>query len=66
LYPNEFNYISSEIRKVSAANSKLLLLGRPGSIETEEEERRLTRLKIGCSGKVAEVQQDRNSRTVVL
>jgi hypothetical protein len=40
--PNEFNYISSEIRKVSAVNSKLLLLGRPGSIETEDEERRLT------------------------
>ena len=40
--PNEFNYISSEIRKVAEANSKLLLLGRPGSIETEEEEQRLT------------------------
>src|SRR4029077_11205760 len=40
--PHEFNYISSEIRKVAAVNSKLLLLGRPGSIETEEEERRLT------------------------
>jgi NACHT domain len=40
--PHEFNYISSEIRKVATANSKLLLLGRPGSIETEEEERRLT------------------------
>ena len=42
LAPNEFNYISSEIRKVAEANSKLLLLGRPGSIETEEEEQRLT------------------------
>jgi hypothetical protein len=44
--PNEFNYISSQIRKVAAANSKLLVLGRPGSIETEEEERRLTSSKL--------------------
>jgi NACHT domain-containing protein len=44
--PNEFNYISSEIRKVAAVNSKLILLGRPGSIETEEEEKRLTSSKL--------------------
>jgi len=44
--PNEFNYISSEIRKVATVNPKLLLLGRPGSIETEEEERRLTSSKL--------------------
>src|SRR4029077_13713645 len=44
--PHEFDYISSEIRKVAAVNSKLILLGRPGSIETEEEERRLTSSKL--------------------
>jgi len=40
--PNDFNYISSQMRKTAAVNPRLLLLGRPDSIESEEEERRLT------------------------
>ena len=40
--PNDFNHISAQIRKTAAVNSKLLLLGRPDSIESEEEESRLT------------------------
>jgi hypothetical protein len=40
--PNDFNHISAQIRNTAAVNSKLLLLGRPDSIESEEEETRLT------------------------
>jgi NACHT domain len=40
--PNDFNHISAQIRNTAAVNSKLLLLGRPDSIESEEEESRLT------------------------
>lgn len=40
--PNDFNHISAQIRKTAAVDSKLLLLGRPDSIENEEEESRLT------------------------
>jgi hypothetical protein len=40
--PNEFNHISAQIRNMAAVNSKLLLLGRPDSIENEEEASRLT------------------------
>jgi hypothetical protein len=40
--PNDFNHISAQIRNAAAVNSKLLLLGRPDSIESEEEETRLT------------------------
>jgi hypothetical protein len=44
--PNEFAYISAEMRKVAAINPKLILLGRPDSIETDEEEKRLTSSKL--------------------
>jgi hypothetical protein len=40
--PNDFNHISAQIRNTAAVNSKLLLLGRPDSIESEEEASRLT------------------------
>jgi hypothetical protein len=40
--PNDFNHISAQIRKTATINSKLLLLGRPDSIENNEEESRLT------------------------
>ena len=40
--PNDFNHISAQIRKTAAVDSKLLLLGRPDSIESEEEATRLT------------------------
>lgn len=40
--PNDFNHISAQIRNTAAVNSKLLLLGRPDSIENAEEESRLT------------------------
>ncbi|MVT69461.1 NACHT domain-containing protein [Bradyrhizobium pachyrhizi] len=40
--PNDFNHISAQIRKTAAVDSKLLLLGRPDSIESEEEVSRLT------------------------
>lgn len=44
--PNEFNHISAQIRNMAAVNSKLLLLGRPDSIESEEEASRLTSSRI--------------------
>src|ERR1043165_993227 len=40
--PNEFANISAQMRQAAAINPRLLLLGRPGSIETAEEEDRLT------------------------
>jgi hypothetical protein len=44
--PHEFNYISSQIRKVAAENPKLLLLGRPSAIQSDDEEQRLTTQKL--------------------
>lgn len=44
--PNEFNFISAQMRQTAATNPRLLLLGRPDSIESEEEEHRLTSSKL--------------------
>jgi hypothetical protein len=44
--PNDFNFISAQMRKVAAVNPRLLLLGRPDAVETDEEVRRLTSAKI--------------------
>jgi hypothetical protein len=40
--PHDFNFISSQIRGMTADNSKLLLLGRPSAIQSDDEELRLT------------------------
>jgi NACHT domain len=40
--PHDFNFISSQIRSMVADNSKLLLLGRPSAIQSDDEEQRLT------------------------
>jgi hypothetical protein len=44
--PNDFNFISAQMRKVAAVNPRLLLLGRPDAVETDDEVRRLTSAKI--------------------
>jgi hypothetical protein len=44
--PNDFNFISAQMRKTAAVNPRLLLLGRPDAVETDEEARRLTSSKI--------------------
>jgi hypothetical protein len=44
--PNEFASISAQIRQAAAVNPRLLLLGRPGLIESGEEENRLTSSKL--------------------
>jgi hypothetical protein len=44
--PNDFNFISAQIRKAASVNPKLLLLGRPDSIESGEEQQRLTSSRI--------------------
>ena len=40
--PNDFNHISAQIRNMATVDSKILLLGRPDFIESEEEKSRLT------------------------
>jgi hypothetical protein len=44
--PHEFNHISAQMRKTAAANPRILLLGRPNSIQSEEEQLRLTSSKL--------------------
>jgi hypothetical protein len=44
--PNDFNYISAQMRKTAAINPRLLLLGRPDAVETDDEVRRLTSAKV--------------------
>jgi hypothetical protein len=44
--PNEFNFISAQMRQAAAVNPRLLLLGRPDSIESDDEQKRLTSSKL--------------------
>jgi hypothetical protein len=44
--PNDFNFISAQMRKTAAVNPRLLLLGRPDAVETDDEVRRLTSSKL--------------------
>lgn len=40
--PNDFAFISAQMRKTAAVNPRLLLLGRPDAVETGDEVNRLT------------------------
>jgi hypothetical protein len=44
--PNEFNFIAAQMRQAAAVNPRLILLGRPSSISSDEEEERLTSSKL--------------------
>ena len=53
--PHEFNHISAQMRKTAAINPRILLLGRPDSIETDEEKAtadQLQALNLGSGGVV--------------
>ena len=40
--PNDFAFISAQMRKTATVNPRLLLLGRPDAVETDDEVNRLT------------------------
>src|SRR5262249_24753493 len=48
--PNEFAYFASELRKSAMENPRLLILGRPDVLVSEEDSARLTSSKIESYG----------------